>query len=96
MKKRRTFDDQGNPVVEHKNSDGLFERDVDKSAIRKLSADALELSEPASTGPVPKGQTPYGNAATVDAKKLKSRSSLDYLRELSAEIKRKREREGKK
>jgi hypothetical protein len=89
MKKRRTLDERGLPVVEFKNRDGLFERELDHSAIRKLDGSALELEKSGRRATAVPGKNPYGSVSP--ANKLRQRSSLDYLRALSEEIKRKRD-----
>lgn len=107
MKQRRSWDSQGNPIVEVQTEDG-FRRPAraDDTALRRLKASDLSLAE---TRPVKKidfmpapdrgarpekaVRSPYGNRASApQEKQLRQRSSLDYLRALSEEIKRRRER----
>ena len=94
MKKRVTLDRQGNPVVEVKNKDGIYERIVDTDALKKLNADDLSASTgiTRATGFHRKvGRNPYDGASVADVKKLKKKSGLDYLRTLSEEIKKRRD-----
>ncbi len=92
MKIRRTLDARGNPVVEVRNRDGIYERRVDQSAIVKLRPDSFALLESAESKRIPQGSTPYGSASVASTKSIRKRSSLDYLRELSEEITRRRDK----
>lgn len=93
MKKRVILDRYGNPVVEMKNEDGIYERAVDTAALSRLKADDLSLASGirrASGIHRQVGRNPYAGATVDDAKKLRKRSGLDYLRTLSQEIKKRR------
>jgi hypothetical protein len=93
MKKRVTLDRYGNPVIETKNKDGVYERVVDVDALKKMKADELSLASGirrASGIHRQVGRNPYSGATVDDAKKLRKRSGLDYLRTLSQEIKKRR------
>ena len=89
MKKRRTLDEKGLPVVEVRNRDGIYVPEYDASAIHRLKADELSIEQTAKHRNVP-GSNPYAGATVVDAKQLRKRSGLDYLRTLSAEIKKRK------
>lgn len=89
MKKRRTLNEKGLPVVEVRNRDGIYEPEYDSAAVRRLKADELSIQETARRPRVP-GTNPYGDATVTDSKKLRKRSGLDYLRTLSAEIKKRK------
>ena len=95
MKKRRTLDNQGKPLVEVKDRDGQYAEDLDLSAIRKYKADELDLAATGSRANrrVP-GTNPYQGSVATE-KPLKRKSSLDYLRQLSVQIKKLRDDSGK-
>ena len=98
MQKRIVLDDRGNAVVEVKNKDGYFEPAVDAEAIARLKANELSMAGTLNkkpSGPVV-GQNPYQGATVAGSKQLRTRSGLDYLRSLSAEIERRRRDEGDK
>jgi len=86
---RVTHDDRGQPVWEWRVDTGVFSRDVDTKQVRQLQEDAsVKLGqEPA---PQIEGFDPY-STATSAAKPEKPRRTLDDMRKLSEEIKRKRE-----
>lgn len=97
MKKRVTLDERGYPSIEVRNRDGIYERRVDESAIRKLQKRPLDFADTTEVRGIVPGSNPYdtgrGSQHPVSpGKKLKQRSSLDYLRALSEEIRKKRER----
>ncbi|RYZ67750.1 MAG: hypothetical protein EOP08_02090 [Proteobacteria bacterium] len=96
MKKRITLDERGYPSVEVKNRDGQFEREsVDKSAIRRLDRGTITLAETGEFRGIIPGADPYERGRNAPKEKsLRQRSSLDYLRALSEQIKKKREAEG--
>jgi hypothetical protein len=89
MKKRRTLDEKGLPIVEVRNRDGIYEPEYDSAAVHRLKADELSIDLTAKHRRVP-GSNPYGDSNVADAKKLRKRSGLDYLRTLSAEIKKRK------
>ncbi|MEO8313159.1 MAG: hypothetical protein ABI645_00050 [Pseudomonadota bacterium] len=99
MKRRRTLDARGNPVVERKNADGIYEVDISQSAMRKIDLSGFSVVDTGSQrrpdfqppAHMKVGTSPYEGGAINSAKKLKQRSSLDYMRALSEEIIRKRE-----
>lgn len=90
MKRRRVLDSEGRPIQEVEGLTGRFEFDIDKARIRSLKGDELEIAE---TARMLRPQFPYGPAAAGKRTSLKKRSSLDYMRALSEEIKRKRRRD---
>ena len=105
MKQRRSWDSQGNPIVEVQSSEGsAFRRreHEDNTAIRRLNAAELSIAETRrvkapAIKPAPSlandSGNPYASSGEAPApeKQLRRRSSLDYLRALSEEIKMKRE-----
>lgn len=94
MKKRITLDERGYPSLEIRNRDGIFERMVDTTAVRKLDGEALRLAATGRIKTLVPGSNPYDSGTTsAPNKKLRQRSSLDYLRALSEEIKKKRRSE---
>ena len=99
MKRRRTFDAQGNPIVEVQTRDGFYTRETDETALRRLKATDLSLQDsgahkrPDFVPPahVKVGTNPYDGAGSRTEKPLRKRNSIDYLRALSEEIKKRRE-----
>ena len=102
MKRRRTLDPQGNPIVEVRTRDGIYVPETDESTIRELKASDLTLADTAARKrpdfmPPPHvkvGSNPYDGGSVTSAKQLRRRNSLDFLRALSEEIKKRRERGG--
>jgi len=95
--KRISFDRMGNPVVEVRNRNGVYER-VDAHELDSLDTAGLCI---ASGTHRPSGifrrvgSNPYQGASVPESKKLRKRSGLDYLRTLSDEIKRRKPDEEK-
>jgi hypothetical protein len=86
---RVTFDDRVQPVWEKRADTGVLSRDVDTKPVRLLQENASVKSGPAPT-PRVEGFDPY-STATSTAVREKPRRTLDDMRKLSEEIKRKRE-----
>jgi hypothetical protein len=86
---RVAYDDRGQPVWEWRVDTGKFSRDVDTRQVRQLQEDASAKlgQEPA---PRIEGVDPYSTATSAGAPQ-KPRRTLDDMRKLSEEIKRKRE-----
>jgi hypothetical protein len=86
---RVTHDERGQPVWEWRVDTGKFSRDVDTKQVRKLQEDAsVKLGqEPA---PRIEGFDPYDTATSAGVTQ-KPRRTLDDMRKLNEEIKRKRE-----
>ena len=95
MKKRVTLDRKGNPVIETRNKDGIYEREIDAEALARFKLDEMSVATTArkKTGGPLVGSNPYHDASVTDSKKLRKRSGLDYLRTLSVEIKKRRDTE---
>ena len=85
---RVAYDDRGQPVWEWRVDTGVFSRDVDTQRMRQIQDDvSVELrDEPA---PRAVGFDPY-STATTQVEPKKPRRTLDDMRKLSEEIKRKR------
>ena len=82
-RERIGLDARGLPVVEERIGTGQYRPlDLDSTAVRLLKADQLSLAEPR---PLQVRDSPYGNNG--QAKSLKARSRLDYMRALSENIK---------
>lgn len=104
MKQRHGWDARGNPIVEEQAGDGSFTRQEceENTAMRRLNVSQLSLVDtrslkaPAFMPARPKPPVAVDARTSRGAKRadgdLRKRSSLDYLRALSEEIKKKRER----
>ncbi len=92
MRRRRTFDDHGRPIVEVESDTGMFRQEIDTVRIRQLRGDVLSLAEVPSDVPPGVGPDPRaGTAGETGGARL--RSGLDRLRALSEAIKRQRARD---
>ncbi|MEP7314182.1 MAG: hypothetical protein ABI859_16485 [Pseudomonadota bacterium] len=86
-KRRVRLDSQGRPIREIENPLGEYTPDIDAVKVNRLGGNALKLAETAKN--CRPSFNPYqGNVAA--GKPTKERSKLDYMRELSEEIKRRR------
>lgn len=89
MRRRRTFDDHGRPIVEVESDTGTFRQEIDTARVRQLRGDALSLEEPDPGLPSVAGS--WGEFAAACAPgAAPRRSGLDRLRALSEAIKRRR------
>jgi hypothetical protein len=85
---RVAYDERGQPVWEWRVDTGVFSRDVDTKQVRQLQEEAsVELRDEAPPHAV--GFDPY-STATTQVEPKKPRRTLDDMRKLSEEIKRKR------
>lgn len=89
MRRRRTLDDHGRPIVEVESDTGTFRREIDTARVRELQGDlfSLEDTQPLRlpvTGPV---AAPDAQPAVAAEPR---RSGLDRLRALGEQIKRQR------
>jgi hypothetical protein len=85
---RVAYDERGQPVWEWRVDTGVFSRDVDTKQVRQLQEEAsVELRDEAPPPAV--GFDPY-STATTQVEPKKPRRTLDDMRKLSEEIKRKR------
>jgi len=94
---RVAFDDRGNSFWEWRVEDG-FSTEVDTSRIRQLqesSARMLSLADPVDPAPTTTHERPYFERERKPDDAPPRRRSLDDMRRLSEEIKRKREAEKK-
>lgn len=87
MKRRRLLDAEGRPVTEVTDLTGRFKVDVDMDRVRALAGDQLDIAE---TARMARPVFPYGKGAAESGRSMKTRSSLDYMRALSEEIKRRK------
>ncbi len=85
---RVAFDDRGQPVWEWRIDEDVFSRDVDTKRMRQLQESAVKLLED-EPAPRPEGFDPY-SATIPSGSPPKPRRTLDDMRKLSDEIKRKR------
>ena len=91
---RVAFDERGQPVWEWRVDSGEFRRDVDTKQVRKIQEDASAQLQDAPPPPRAVGFDPYSKTNVAEPAK-KPRRTLDDMRKLSEEIKRKRELERK-
>jgi hypothetical protein len=88
MKKRRTFDAQGRPIVEIESDTGTFRQEIDTARVRAMRGDELSLE---ATRPMRRPHfAPYGPEGDGAPAATRRRNGLDYLRALSEEIKKRR------
>lgn len=89
---RVTFDDRGQSVWEWRGEDGQYDRDVDTARLRVLQdtivLKVLEEGDPKQESAKAKG--PYFEAGPKDDAAAGRRRSLDDMRRLSEEIKKKK------
>ena len=97
MKRRTDPKDRYSEITEVQTRDGSFFREVDTVVLEKFYVEQLSLDESSGKrGPgLPSHSAngagnPYAGGGAADAKKLRSRSGLDYMRALSEEIVRRR------
>ena len=85
---RVAYDERGQPVWEWRVDTGVFSRDVDTKQVRQIQEDT---STKLQDEPAPRavGFDPY-STATTQVEPKKPRRTLDDMRKLSEEIKRKR------
>ena len=85
---RVAYDERGQPVWEWRVDTGVFSRDVDTKQVRQIQDDASTKLQDESA-PRSVGFDPY-STATTQVEPKKPRRTLDDMRKLSEEIKRKR------
>jgi hypothetical protein len=93
---RVAYDDRGQPVWEWRVDTGVFSRDVDTKQVRQIQEEALaKLQDAPQPPPRSVGFDPYSTAVAKEQpvkppQPPKTRRTLDDMRKLSEEIKRKR------
>ena len=84
------LDDQGRPVRETEVSEGVYAISVDTARVRALNGDDLQLAD---TRRLRRPDwADRGSTATPQPKSLRRQNGLDYLRQLSEEIKARRQK----
>ncbi|MFO1455185.1 MAG: hypothetical protein U1F18_02965 [Steroidobacteraceae bacterium] len=91
MRRRRTFDDHGRPIVEVESDTGTFRQEIDTARVRELRGDLFSLEDTQPLRWPSRPSTPeYAPQTKRDGVAQPRRSGLDRLRALSEEIKRRR------
>jgi hypothetical protein len=91
---RVSFDDRGQPVWEWRVDTGTFSSDIDTQQLRQIQDEAAVTfnGEAATASAV--GFDPYSTIVSAEPKRA-PRRTLDDMRKLSEEIKRKRQQQQK-
>jgi hypothetical protein len=88
---RVSYDDRGQPVWEWRVDTGTFSSEIDTQQLRQIEEEAaVTLKDEAAPHAV--GFDPYSTSVSTEPKKA-PRRTLDDMRKLSEEIKRKRQQQ---
>jgi hypothetical protein len=85
---RVSFDDRGKSKWEWRKDNGTFSSDIDTTQVRRIQEEVQVNLKEEPAGPV--GVDPYSTAVSTEPKKA-PRRTLDDMRKLSEEIKKKRQ-----